>query len=228
MMRSLSSVQPGAVHPVQPLDSRHRKRRVRSRHREGGGSLQREFEAGEEQGEERRRRTAFEAVLVRATIGTMRRAMATAARPTTMTTPEPSEPGSRPDPVAADVTRGAGGRASRRGRSPRAGSRTPSRPGATTTRTPRLCLQHRPATPKTFRGPRRSARTSGRIRADELFLTRAAAQCDRHSARREGFSRQALQESGVVTARCPGCQVQHLVADRSGWFGEPRERGWTS
>ena len=33
---TLSSVQPGAVHPVQPLDSRHRKRRVRSRHREGG------------------------------------------------------------------------------------------------------------------------------------------------------------------------------------------------
>ena len=33
-------------------------------------------------------------------------------------------------------------------------------------------------------------------------------------------SRQAY-ENGVVIVRCPGCQVQHLVADRYGWFGEP-------
>ena len=36
----------------------------------------------------------------------------------------------------------------------------------------------------------------------------------------KGFSRQAY-ENGVVIVRCPGCQVQHLVADRYGWFGEP-------
>ena len=42
--------------------------------------------------------------------------------------------------------------------------------------------------------------------------------CETRAAK--GFSRQAY-ENGVVIVRCPGCQVQHLVADRCGWFGEP-------
>jgi protein import protein ZIM17 len=42
--------------------------------------------------------------------------------------------------------------------------------------------------------------------------------CDTRAVK--GFSRQAY-ENGVVIVRCPGCQSQHLVADRYGWFGEP-------
>ena len=33
------------------------------------------------------------------------------------------------------------------------------------------------------------------------------------------FSKVAY-ERGVVLARCGGCQVQHLLADRLGWFGK--------
>jgi protein import protein ZIM17 len=42
--------------------------------------------------------------------------------------------------------------------------------------------------------------------------------CDTRAAK--GFSRQAY-ENGVVIVRCPGCEKQHLVADRYGWFGDP-------
>ena len=28
-------------------------------------------------------------------------------------------------------------------------------------------------------------------------------------------------ETGVVIIRCPGCNGDHLIADRLGWFGEP-------
>jgi protein import protein ZIM17 len=42
--------------------------------------------------------------------------------------------------------------------------------------------------------------------------------CETRAAK--GFSRQAY-DNGVVIVRCPGCQTQHLVADRYGWFGEP-------
>ena len=28
-------------------------------------------------------------------------------------------------------------------------------------------------------------------------------------------------ETGVVIVRCSGCQGNHLIADRLGWFGEP-------
>lgn len=48
-----------------------------------------------------------------------------------------------------------------------------------------------------------------------------------------GFSRVAY-ERGVVIVRCGGCDVQHLLADRLGWFGESgdiedflREKGET-
>ena len=34
------------------------------------------------------------------------------------------------------------------------------------------------------------------------------------------FSRKTY-ETGVVIVRCPGCQGNHLIADRLGWFGEP-------
>ena len=42
--------------------------------------------------------------------------------------------------------------------------------------------------------------------------------CETRAAK--GFSRQAY-DNGVVIVRCPGCQTQHLVADRYVWFGEP-------
>lgn len=34
------------------------------------------------------------------------------------------------------------------------------------------------------------------------------------------FSKQTY-ETGVVIVRCPGCNGNHLIADRLGWFGEP-------
>lgn len=33
------------------------------------------------------------------------------------------------------------------------------------------------------------------------------------------FSKVAY-EKGVVIAKCGGCQVQHLLSDRFGWFGD--------
>ena len=52
----------------------------------------------------------------------------------------------------------------------------------------------------------------------DLYMMFTCGRCDTRAAK--GFSRQAY-ENGVVIVRCPGCQSQHLVADRYGWFGEP-------
>jgi protein import protein ZIM17 len=42
--------------------------------------------------------------------------------------------------------------------------------------------------------------------------------CDTRAVK--GFSRQAY-DNGVVIVTCPGCERQHVVADRYGWFGDP-------
>lgn len=52
----------------------------------------------------------------------------------------------------------------------------------------------------------------------DLYMMFTCGKCDVRAVK--GFSRQAY-ENGVVIVRCPGCQSQHLVADRYGWFGEP-------
>ena len=52
----------------------------------------------------------------------------------------------------------------------------------------------------------------------DLYMMFTCGKCDTRAVK--GFSRQAY-DNGVVIVRCPGCQAQHLVADRYGWFGEP-------
>ena len=52
----------------------------------------------------------------------------------------------------------------------------------------------------------------------DLYMMFTCGKCGVRAVK--GFSRQAY-ENGVVIVRCPGCQSQHLVADRYGWFGAP-------
>ena len=66
--------------------------------------------------------------------------------------------------------------------------------------------------------PGTSAEVGSSSARKDLYMMFTCGRCETRAAK--GFSRQAY-DNGVVIVRCPGCQTQHLVADRYGWFGEP-------
>ena len=156
---------------------------------------------------------SFRAVLVRAAIGTMRRAMATAARPTTMTALRAVGTGLEARSGRRDVTRALAVAHSpwsfaARGISDSIPTRGDDDKNAA-------------AVPSTSAGDAKDVQGTAEERANkrkDLYMMFTCGKCETRAAK--GFSRQAY-ENGVVIVRCPGCQVQHLVADRYGWFGEP-------
>ena len=157
---------------------------------------------------------SFRAVLVRAAIGTMRRAMATAARPTTMTTLRAvgtgleARSGRRDDVTRALAVAHSPWSFAARGISDSIPTRGDDDKNAA-------------AVPSTSAGDAKDVQGTAEERANkrkDLYMMFTCGKCETRAAK--GFSRQAY-ENGVVIVRCPGCQVQHLVADRYGWFGEP-------
>jgi|Transcript_5535 protein import protein ZIM17 len=155
----------------------------------------------------------FRAVLVRAAIETMRRAMATAARPMTMTALRAVGTGLEARSGRRVVTRALAVAHSpwsfaARGISDSIPTRGDDDKNAA-------------GVPSTSAGDAKDVRGTAEERANkrkDLYMMFTCGKCGTRAAK--GFSRQAY-ENGVVIVRCPGCQVQHLVADRYGWFGEP-------
>lgn len=155
----------------------------------------------------------FRAVLVRAAIETMRRAMATAARPMTMTALRAVGTGLEARSGRRVVTRALAVAHSPWSFAARGISNTAPTRGDDDKDAPAVTSPSGNAT----NDVQATAEDSADKRKD-LYMMFTCGKCETRAAK--GFSRQAY-ENGVVIVRCPGCQVQHLVADRYGWFGEP-------
>lgn len=155
----------------------------------------------------------FRAVLVRAAIETMRRAMVTAARPMTMTALRAVGTGLEARSGRRVVTRALAVAHSpwsfaARGISDSIPTRGDDDKNAA-------------GVPSTSAGDAKDVRGTAEESANkrkDLYMMFTCGRCETRAAK--GFSRQAY-DNGVVIVRCPGCQTQHLVADRYGWFGEP-------
>ena len=160
-------------------------------------------------------RDGVRAVMRRAAIATMRRAMASAARPTTnaLRCVRTELLDARSETRRWDVTRALTGAHAPWSFAARGISNTAPTRGDDDKDAPAVTSPSGNAT----NDVQATAQDSADKRKD-LYMMFTCGKCETRAAK--GFSRQAY-ENGVVIVRCPGCQVQHLVADRYGWFGEP-------
>ena len=160
-------------------------------------------------------RDGVRAVMRRAAIATMRRARAAAARPTTnaLRCVRTELLDARSETRRWDATRALTGAHAPWSFAARGISNTAPTRGDDDKDAPAVTSPSGNAT----NDVQATAEDSADKRKD-LYMMFTCGKCETRAAK--GFSRQAY-ENGVVIVRCPGCQVQHLVADRYGWFGEP-------